>query len=278
MTMPAGGTAQLCRALPRALFLTFMTLASASPAAAVTQSWNGYRWARTGPLSVRVGDNVSTSWDLYLNTAIKAWSAARNIDFVRASGRTIAASCAPVYGGVQACSGNYGANGWLGYTNVWLSGGFIVQATVRLNDYYLKQPAYNTAAWRQNTICHELGHSLGLDHNDSIKTNANKGTCMDYTRDPSGKLGSNGTKANLNPGVSDFTALDGIYAKLNTSQLSYTKPQFRIGDGLYIDGRHDVETLVAVPEPASWALLIIGFCAVGVLQRRRRCSPETSAR
>ncbi len=234
-----------------------------------TQSWNGYHWARSGELSVRIGDNVSAAWEPYLGAAITEWSAANNIDFVHATGLTKAATCAPVYGGVQACSGNYGATGWLGYATVWTAGGFIVQATVKLNDYYFAQAKYNTTAWRSLVSCQEIGHTLGLAHNDTVFTDTNKGTCMDYTNDPTGTKGTNGTLANTAPGLSDFLALNGIYATLDGTQLAYTKPQFRTGDGFSLGDDIDSPP-VAVPEPATWTLLIGGFAAVGGAMRRRR--------
>ena len=244
--------------------------AVATPALAVTQSWNGYHWARTGPLVIRIGDNVSATWKPYLQTAATKWSAANNISFLQVAGTTAATGCDPVYGGVQVCSANYGANGWLGYANVWLSSGFIVEATVKLNDYYFGQARYNTDAWRDMTACQEIGHTLGLAHNDTNRTDANNGTCMDYTNDPTGTAGgANGTLANTAPSASDFAALDGIYANLNATQLDYTKPQWRAGDGYFISGADGHDGLVAVPEPATWALLIVGFGLVGTIARRR---------
>lgn len=253
------------------------------PAAAAlpTQSWNGYRWARTGPLSIAVGNNVSSVWKPYVTTAAAQWSAASNIDFVSTIGATIAPACNAVYGSVQVCSGNYGANGWLGYATVWLGGGFISQATVKLNDYYFLNAKYNTPDWRSFTACQELGHALGLAHNDEIRTNLNKGTCMDYTNDPSGKLNlGNGPLANIAPGAADFAALDGIYAKLDSRQLAQTKPQFRISDGLFIGEVHE-HVLQAVPEPDTWLLMLAGFGAVGTSMRRqssrRRARPAPAA-
>lgn len=254
----------------RMLALSAAVLA-ASPALAVTQSWNGYHWARTGLLAITLGDNLGAAWKPYLAPAATAWSAAPVIDLVPVAGKTVASSCGAVFGGVQICSGNYGANGWLGYTNVWLGGGFLVQATIRLNDYYFATAKYNTVAWRKATICHEIGHSLGLAHADASRTNANIGSCLDTTNDPSGTLGgTNGTLANTMPGANDFTALASIYATPNSTQLASTKPQFRTGAGLFINGDDHDAPLTMVPEPQSWALMILGFGAIGSALRRRR--------
>lgn len=248
---------------------------STSATALPTQSWNGYQWARSGPLVISLGDNVASDWDPYLQTAATEWTAANNIDFVVTAGRSTANSCRAVYGTVQACSWNYGKTGWLGYASVWLSGGYIVQATVKFNDYYFSQSTYNTAAWRQSVTCQEVGHTLGLAHNNTNKGDLNKGTCMDYSNDPSGLKGTaNGSLDNLHPGASDFAALDGIYATLAGTQLAYTKPEYFAGDGYKIadsdhEHLHGSHAVTAVPEPSSWAMLIIGFGAVGAAMRQR---------
>lgn len=243
---------------------------AATPAAALTQSWNGWRWARSGPLAISLGNNLSAAWSERLAPTADAWSVADNIAFTFAAGRTDPATCGAVYASVQVCSGNYGFNGWLGYTNVWLSNGYIVQATVRLNDSYFASAKYNTEAWKQMTICQELGHSIGLDHTNTSRTNANTGSCMDYTNDPSGtKGGSNGTLANTGPNDVDIAALNDNYAIPGGTQLSQTKPTLIAGAGLGIDDGV-YEFVRAVPEPSTWALLIAGFGLTGAMQRRRR--------
>lgn len=244
------------------------TILSASPAAAVTQSWNGYRWARTGSLAINLGNNLDAQWSPRFVPTANAWSAAKNIDFVAAAGRSSSPTCSAVYGSVQVCNGNYGGNGWLGYAYVWLSGGFITQATVRLNDYYFNTTKYNTDAWKQMTICQEIGHTLGLAHTNTSRSDLNTGSCMDYTNDPTGTKGTNGTLANIAPNSVDFNALNGIYANLDSTQLSYTKPTAIVGAGFSIDG-DDIHSM-AVPEPASWAMMITGFFGIGGLARRRR--------
>lgn len=47
--------------------------------------------------------------------------------------------------------------------------GYLIHATVELNSYYLLNPAYNYSNDRIiNTVEHELGHAIGLDHQNGI--------------------------------------------------------------------------------------------------------------
>ena len=57
-------------------------------------------------------------------------------------------------------------------------------------------------------MCQEVGHTLGLDHQDENFDNPNLGTCMDYTSDP-------GT--NQHPNQHDYDELEAIYAHLDTT-------------------------------------------------------------
>ena len=250
-------------AVRRGMPLLVLAAGAFSPAQAtlLPQSWNGYHWAHTGNLAIMIGNNASATWAPYLKAAEAKWSTDKYIDYVPTAGMTSARSCGSVYGTVQVCSGNYGATGWLGYTQVWTSGTQITSATIRLNDYYFSQTRYNVAAFRQQVACQEMGNALGLDDLDHSFTNTNAGTCMDYTNDPSGTKGTNGKLANTTTDATDIRRLDAIYAVKDSTQLVYTKPGM-FGNALAVPG--------AVPEPASWMTMMAGFLGLGLSLRRSR--------
>lgn len=176
-------------------------------------SWGGYHWARTAnPLTVSLGDNVSSSWDSYLVTASADWTTSSVLDTVIVPTKSGAArSCRATSGRVEVCNAQYGSTGWLGIANVWVSGKHITQATVRLNDTYYRSGKYNTPAWRQFVMCQEIGHAFGLAHQDENLSNANLGSCMDYTSLPEG---------NRHPNDHDYAELESIYAHTDTTNTS----------------------------------------------------------
>lgn len=198
-------------------------LASISAPGWAAHSWAGMHWSRNTILTLRLGDNVSTAWDPYLATASVDWTSAAKIDTLIYFGARTPSSCNPTYGKIEICSYAYGASGWLGLASVWTQYGHIVQGTVKLNDTYFNSLTYNTPAWRRMVMCQEIGHTFGLDHQDEIHTNTNLGSCMDYTSDPSGLKGTNGTKNNEHPNAHDFEQLSTIYAHYHWAQLSTTK-------------------------------------------------------
>ncbi|WP_404714053.1 PEPxxWA-CTERM sorting domain-containing protein [Sphingomonas sp. MMS24-J13] len=247
-----------------ALFAAMNLAAASVSATLLPQSWNGWKWSRTGPLAITLKANVSSAWTPYVTAAAAQWSKDQYIDYVVKAGTpSTSTTCAASYGTLQVCNANYGATGWVGYTQVWTLNNYIVQATVKLNEYYFSQPKYNTVAWRQLVTCQELGNALGLDDSDHNFGNANSGTCTDYTNDPTGKLGTNGTLANLAPDATDMANLDRIYSTLGTTQIASTKPIAQVGNAFLA---------VPVPEPASWMLMLGGFGIVGGAMRRTRPS------
>jgi len=180
-----------------------LSMAAASTALAF-HDWNGYHWARTTPSFIlKSGDNVSSAWDSYLDTAIGDWSQSSVVDLAKVSGGTKPKSCRPTAGRMEVCSEFYGGTGWLGVAQIWLSSGHIGQGTVKVNDTYFSSGTYNTTAWRNLVMCQEIGHVLGLNHNDENFNNTPTGTCMDYSSDPD---------PNQHPNKHDYDTLEYLYA------------------------------------------------------------------
>jgi hypothetical protein len=172
-------------------------------------SWGSYHWARTSnPFPLKLGDNVTGAWDSYLRSASSDWNTSTVLNTNVVSGSSNPKNCRAVAGQVEICNSKYGNNGWLGIATIWASGNHITQGTVKMNDTYFASAKYNTPTWRQFVMCQEIGHTFGLDHQDEIFDNANLGTCMDYTNNPT---------SNQKPNTHDFEMLESIYSHLDTT-------------------------------------------------------------
>ncbi len=61
--------------------ITILALVAFPSSAYANHSWNGYHWARTSnPFTIKLGDNVSGSWDSMLRTASSDWSKSNVMD------------------------------------------------------------------------------------------------------------------------------------------------------------------------------------------------------
>jgi hypothetical protein len=190
-----------------------MAVVMVPSAVGATHSWGGYHWARTAnPFTVKLGDNVSSAWDPYLATTSSDWSASDVLNTTIVAGATNPRPCKATSGQVQVCNAAYGGTGWLGVAQIWVSGGsHITQGTVKVNDTYFNTATYNTPGWRNLVMCQEVGHTFGLDHQDTNFNNTNLGTCMDYTSNPLGP------PDNEHPNTHDYDELDIIYSHLDSS-------------------------------------------------------------
>ena len=216
--------------------LVAFAFAFAAPDAAATHSWGGYHWARTAnPFTIKLGNNVSAAWSSALTTASSDWSASDVLNTTVVSGLANPRNCRPTSGRVEVCNSTYGNTGWLGIASIWTTGGtHIAQGTVKLNDTYFNTATYNTPAWRAMVTCQEIGHTFGLDHQDENFSNANLGTCMDYTNDPS---------TNQHPNTHDYQELDIIYSHLDATTT--------IGQSLGASAA-DIDT----SDPRNWGRLV----------------------
>ena len=173
-------------------------------------SWGGYHWARTSnPFTLELGDNVDSKWDSHLATTSSDWSQSTVLDTTIVAGTTKPRQCRPTTGRVEVCNASYGNTGWLGIASISITGGtHITKGYVKLNDTYFNTAPYNTPAWRNVVSCQEVGHTLGLDHQDEDFTNPDLGTCMDYSNNPT---------PNQHPNLHDYDQLATIYAHLDSA-------------------------------------------------------------
>jgi hypothetical protein len=182
-----------------------------APVTSESHSWDGYHWERTAnPFTLKLGDNVTTAWDSTLATTSTDWSQSSVLDPSIEEGSSNK-KCKPTSEQVEVCSAAYGRKGWLGIASIWVSGSHITQGTIKLNDTYFKTSKYDKPEWRNLAMCQEVGHTLGLDHQDEDFDNPNLGTCMDYTRAPS---------TNQHPNQHDYDELETIYSHLDPSSTT----------------------------------------------------------
>ena len=218
-----------------AVIAAVASVTSVSSPVGANHSWSNYHWARTtNQFTLKLGDNVNATWETHLATTAADWTTSTVLDTTIVAGRALK-NCKATIGMVQVCNSAYGNNGWLGVAQISVNGSHITQGTVKVNDTYFDTAKYNTPAWRNLVMCQEVGHTLGLDHQDEIFTNPNLNTCMDYTNDPS---------TNQHPNTHDYEQLVAIY----------THP----------DSTTTVGALtVPSAQPANWGRLVSGVARSG---------------
>src|SRR5215212_6437069 len=178
------------------------------PITTENHSWNGYHWARqSNPFTLKLRERLQDGWLSYLNTTSADWSKSTVLDTTVSQTDQTGRKCPYVQGQVQVCDYTYGSNGWLGIASIYISGSHITQGIVKMNDTYFNTSKYNTSAWRNLVMCQEVGHTLGLDHQDENFSNTNLNTCMDYTNNPS---------TNQHPNQHDYDQLVTIYSHLDS--------------------------------------------------------------
>jgi hypothetical protein len=128
-----------------------------------------FHWARKqSQFTLQVGDNVDGGWNSMLTRVVSDWNKGDTVTFRVVSGATSQQECRERTGTVQVCNFRYGTqDGWLGLTRLYFNdrGDHIDAATVMMNDSFFEANGqYNSESARRHTLCHELGHTPGLDH------------------------------------------------------------------------------------------------------------------
>ena len=186
--------------------------------ASANHAWNGYHWSRpSNPFTVTFANNLTSNWSPYLTQSAADWSLtsgacnnpANPVRCTVVSGGGSPKACRPATGQVKVCNALYGNNGWLGLATIYVSGNHITKGSVKVNDTYYNTPTYDTPAWRQAVMSQEVGHTFGLAHQDENFNNPDlldacgRGSCMDYSADPSN---------NTTPNQHDYDQLVTIYS------------------------------------------------------------------
>ena len=176
-----------------------------------THSWGGYHWARTtSSFNVTVVNSTTSDWDPYVSAAVADWSQSAVLNMVEDptgnDSRRERRRCKNISGQLHICNDAYGENGWLGIAGISLdTSGHIQTGYTKLNDSYFSLNYYNTPDWKQSVTCQELGHNVGLDHQDEIFNTTSLLSCMDYQDPPFAWANAH-----------DFDQLAAIYAHLDS--------------------------------------------------------------
>jgi hypothetical protein len=188
-------------------------------------SWGNYHWARTtASFDLTVVNSTTSDWDPYVAQAVGDWSGSTKLTMIQdLNGSTEARDrrqCRAPSGEVRICNLAYGFNGWLGIAGISIdTNGHIVSGYTKLNDSYFSTATYDSPQWRQSVTCQELGHNVGLDHQDEDFDNTPLFSCMDY-QDPPYEF----------PNPHDYNELETIYGHTD-SYNSYTGGSSGGGDG-----------------------------------------------
>jgi len=165
-------------------------MAGLSSSAFAGHSWADYHWARTtNSFDLTIINSTTPDWDPYVSQAVADWSDSSVLNMINdTSGKDDTKTRRRCNGGggtVRICNLAYGNTGWLGIAGISIdSNGHITTGYTKLNDTYFNDPFYDNFDWKQSVTCQELGHNVGLGHQDENFNNQSLFSCMDYQNPP----------------------------------------------------------------------------------------------
>jgi len=120
---------------------------------------------RTG-LEILILNALNDSWTPILTDYVEEWDTGyEDVDPLTLTVQRVEPdfNCHPFPGSVKICNGDYGETNWRGINTALLQHGYVVYSVIKLNDYWLPS---DRDLDRRYTMCHELGHGIGLAHTD----------------------------------------------------------------------------------------------------------------
>ena len=217
-----------------------------------SHAWGPYHWARTtSEFTLKLGDNMSSSWKQYLSAASSDWNSPTVFGATPTPLITAVVAgqggkrCSSVSGTTQVCNGTYGNNGWLGLATISISGVHITRGTAKMNDTYFNLAKYNNPNEKLHVVCQEVAHTFGLAHQSEDGSSQN--SCMDYFSN----TGANATSTlSTRPNAHDFEQLNLIYNHLDTTSTVSTGTTTTRGRSS--SAGVDIDT----DDPNSWGNLV----------------------
>lgn len=179
----------------RSIIITILGVILFLPASYAEHAWSNYHWARTtNSFDLTVVNSTTSDWDAYVTVAVSdagfvGWSYSDVLNMAEdPNGSTqsrVRRQCKGPTGQVRICNLAYGQTGWLGIAGISIdSNNHITTGYTKLNDTYFATDFYNNPQWKQSVTCQELGHNVGLGHQDEDFNNASLFSCMDYQNPP----------------------------------------------------------------------------------------------
>jgi len=194
----------------RSRILTVLSLLFFSVASIADHSWENYHWARsTSSFDLTIINSTTIEWDGYVAQSVADWSASSAFNMVQdlegSTSNRVRRKCKGDEGKIRICNLAYGNLGWLGIAGISIDANdHIKTGYTKLNDTYFADPFYDET-WMKSVTCQELGHNIGLGHQDEDFNNTSLYTCMDYQNPPYEY-----------PNSHDYNQLDTIYNHLDS--------------------------------------------------------------